>query len=321
MAAAQFLRHCFAPGRPERALLLSAALGAVALIDPAKLRPGRRAAYRLATAGTTAALVAGDTGTGATGSGLTGSGLTGTPVSAGTRAALATAAGGAVLGLAEASEALDTRLQRGLIRRGVRRPRLVFAAATFALTLAVEIPAVIAARKAPRSGIPVAGRVADGDLSYLPLAAGARALIAGMLDFSAEPSSEPLRTQLAAAREKTWDGVSGSFGMIVLDVQGAEALPRAVPHRQQFPVVAEFADPTTGEQRVLRLSIEDGQLEHFSIEAGGVHAAAHDIDSGARDELWPRQWPAVAEVTFTLETSLPVDTRAAKRLRASAPER
>lgn len=316
MAAAQFLRRCFAPGRPERALLLSAALGAAALIDPAKLRPGRRAAYRLANAGTAAALVAGDTGTGA---------------GVATRAAVATAAGGAVLGLSEAGEALDAKLQRGLLRRGVSRPRLVFAAVTFALTLATEIPAVLAARKSHRSGIDINGFAsadqcaddegADDDISYEPLPAGARALVAGMLDFSAEPSSEPLRAQLAVAREKVWAGIPGSFGIIEFDVPGAEALPLAVPYRQQFPVVAEFADPETGEPRVLRLAVEDGRLEQLSIEVSDGNDAEYALALGDRDELWPRTWPAVAEVTFTLETSAPRDTRAAKRLRADAAER
>ncbi|KUF07077.1 hypothetical protein [Leucobacter sp. G161] len=295
MAVPQFLRRFITPGRPERAALYTVALGAAALIDPAKLTPGGRAAYRLALAGITAAVVAGDT-----------------PRELGPqgRAAAATVAGGAVLGLAEAGEALDGTLQRSLARRGVRRPRLVFAAVTAGLAFATELPALLANRRGVsyRSGNSQHMAVVD-HVPFGEVPEGARTLITGMLDFSADPGSEALRAQLASARERLGDGGSGSFDTIDIVVLDAEALPRAVPHRQQFPVVAEFADPNTGSPRVVRLGIDGGSLAQLTIEA----------DDRAADSpwLWPERWPALAEVTFSVEGSEPVNSRAAKLARAA----
>ncbi|KAM9862327.1 hypothetical protein ACI1US_01782 [Leucobacter sp. BZR 635] len=298
MAVPQFLRRFITPGRPERAALYTVALGAAALIDPAKLTPGGRAAYRLTLAGITAAVVAGDTQR-AVG-----------PQGRSAAATAATVAGGAVLGLAEAGEALDAKLQRSLVRRGVSKPRLVFAAVTAGLTLATELPALLAARRwvSYRSGNSQHMDVVD-HVPFGEFPEGARTLITGMLDFSADPSAEALRAQLASAHERLGVGGSGSFDAIDIIVFDAEALPRAVPHRQQFPVVAEFADPNTGSPRVVRLGIDGGSLAQLTIEA--------DDRAADSEWLWPERWPALAEVTFSVEGSEPLDTRAAKRARAA----
>ena len=305
MSASQFLRRCITPGRPERAVALSLLLGAAALIDPAKLGPGTRALYRTALAGVSAAAVASDADD---------------ELSTETRLAAAVAAGGATLGLAQGAEALDARLQRALRRRGVSKPRLIFAAASTALSLAVELPALRSAAAKRRataggtsSGIPES---ADGH-TLAPLPEGARAMIAGMLDFSADPSSSALRAQLASANERLWEGVSGSFDIISLVVDEPDALPRAVPYDQGFPVSAQFVDPDSGRARVVRLRIESGQLAELSIE---------DLDDGSGDESdrigsieagsWPATWPAIAEITFEAEDAAPVDARAARLARS-----
>ena len=321
MAVPQFLRRFITPGRPERAALYTVALGAAALIDPAKLTPGGRAAYRLALAGITAAVVAGDT-----------------PRELGPqgRAAAATVAGGAVLGLAEAGEALDGTLQRSLARRGVRSPRLVFAAVTAGLAFATELPALLSAR---RDGLTSEGWTFgfnagdDSDrATYGNLPEGARSLVAGMLDFSADQGAEALRAQLAVARERIWDNAPGAYEVIEFDVPGADALPRAVPHSQLFPVIAEFDDPRTGAARLVRLSIGDGRLEQLTIEANSAVADDDNSDANSLDMvfpeeawgaaprtswLWPERWPALAEVTFSVEGSEPVNSRAAKLARAA----
>lgn len=316
MAVPQILRRFIAPGYPERAVLYSVVLGAAALIDPATLTPGKRAAYRLGLAGITAATVAGDT-----------------PRHAGpvTRSALATAAGGAALGLSEASEALDGKMQRSLVKRGVRKPRLVFAAVTVALAISAELPALIAARRSARAcSTAAAGTAVPGSspgkgtdtnseispMTYAALPEGARAIITGMLDFSADPGSEALRTQLTLAQETIWGGVSGLYDLIEIDVEDAASLPRAVPHRQHFPVSASFQHPERGASVVARLEIEDGLLARLHIEAEDP-AVGLTLGSGS---LWPKRWPAIAEMHFAVESAAPLDIRAAKRARTASEQ-
>lgn len=305
MSASQFFRRCITPGRPERAVALSLLLGAVALIDPAKLGPGSRALYRTGLAGLSAGVVAADADE---------------QLLPETRVAAALAAGGATLGLAQGAEAIDARLQRSLRRRGVVKPRLVFAAATVALSLAAELPALRAAANQRRSGSsagdPV-GLESAGEHTLAPLPEGARAVIAGMLDFSADPSSSALRAQLGSARERLWDGISGSFDIITLVVHEPDTLPRAVPYDQVFPVTARFVDRDSGRTRIVRLRVESGRLAELSIE---------DLDDGSGDDSdrlgsieagsWPATWPQVAEITFAAEDAAPVDARAARLARS-----
>lgn len=300
MSASQFFRRVLAPGRPERAVVLAVALGAATLIDPAKLTTGKRAAYRIGLAGLTAADIATDVPPGTSGT---------------ARSAAAVAAGGAVLGLSEAGEAFDARLQRALVRRGVSRPRLVLAAAGVAISLAAELPAVIRASRIRRAlaarglaGVDL-GPETDSALAELP--DGARAVIAGMLDYSAEPSAGALLAQLDSAREQLWEGVSGSYDVISIEVADADTLPRAVPHVQRFPVSATFTDPVSGSTRVLRLFVESGMLAQLTIEDASVtdEWSAGDANASA---LWPAQWPQLAEITFALDSEAPADRRGAR---------
>ncbi len=300
MSASQFFRRVLAPGRPERAALLAIALGAATLIDPAKLTKGKRAAYRLGIAGLTAADIATDVPPG---------------TSATSRSAAAVAAGGAVLGLSEVGEAFDARVQRALVRRGVSRPRLVLAVSGVAISLAAQLPGVIRASRITRglhprglSGLDVG---AGGHPEFAELPDGARAVIAGMLDYSAEPSAGALLAQLDSAREQLWEGVSGSYDVISIDVAEAESKPRAVPHVQRFPVSASFADPATGKTRVLRLYIESGMLAQLTIEHEEAHAEWQPNDS-REVGLWPARWPSLAETTFALDSDAPKDRRAAR---------
>lgn len=285
-------------------MVISTALGAAALIDPAKLTPGKRALYRSGLAGVTAAMVASDAATGLDRRG---------------RGAAAVAAGGAVLGLSEVGETVDARLQRALVRRGVSKPRLVFATATFALSLMAELPSVVAARRARSAAAPGSRRGFDGagGSSGTPaeLPAGARSLIAGMLDFSADPSATALRTQLDSAQELVWGGVSGSYDVITIAVGDAAALSRAVPHEQQFPVTASFVDSATGQRRLVRMRVAGGMLAELTIENPEDSEAPGDPFPQTAGN-WPSRWPALAEVTFQLDSDAPTDPRAAKRSRA-----
>ncbi|GAA2837924.1 hypothetical protein FB468_0702 [Leucobacter komagatae] len=319
MSASQFVRRALAPGRPERAVALAASLGAITLIDPAKLRAGELAAYRTTLAGITAADLATDLPP---------------RTSPAARAAIATLGAGAVLGLSPLGEAFDAKLQRSLARRGVRRPRVALAIAGAALVLASELPGILAKRRASRTGLgtsPGAGLGTDlstgpssalgigpaGDHTTLgDLPDGARALIAGMLEYSAEPSAGALAAQLGDARELVWQGVPGSYDVINIDVSDAHAAPRAVPHEQRFPVTAEFRDPDSGTNRLVRLFVEDGLLARLTLEDGTAGDATRGNTAGRTHRAsaaghWPGQWPSLAEVTFSLESDAPSDRRAA----------
>lgn len=288
MAVPPFLRRLSEPGRPERAVLFAAVLGAAALINPARLSPARRAGYRAGLATASAATVASDT-----------------PRELGgvNRAALAAAAAGATLGFAELGESIDAKLHGALVRRGVRTPRLALAATTVALSLLGELPSLLEARR-NRAAARHSG-AADPAQEYGELPAGARSLIAGMLDFSADRGSAALRTQLAAAREHLGEDPSGAYSAIDIDFEDTESLPRVVPHQHVFPVIARFDDPDTGARREVRLDINEGRLSALRIDEV-TDADDYDWDDEAHARsLWPSAWPARAEVTFSLESNSP----------------
>lgn len=205
----------------------------------------------------------------------------------------------------------QARLHNALARRGVRRPKFAVAAAVTALVLACEAPgAIVSARRARAARARLVGGEwsTEHDVSLGEVPAGARALITGMLDFSADPGSKALRSQLEGAREKLWATHSGAYSTIELDVADAEGLPRVVPHQQVFPVIAEFDDPRSGDPRKVRLEISDGQLARLRIEEAAEPAALPESEQG----LWPSPWPALAEVVFSIESDAPSDARAAR---------
>ena len=294
MAVPPFLRRFGEPGRPEQAVLTAVVLGAAALINPAKLGPGRRAAYRVGLAAITAIDL-----------------FRGIPRETGpvNRVALTAGAAGTVLGLAELGESIDAKAHGALVRRGVRRPRTVLALATVALSLLSDLPNL---REARREAARDSAANADSEAeAFGELPEGARSLITGMLDFSADRGSAALRAQLAEAREQLWDGSSGAYSEIDIDLPHPEALPRVVPHSHVFPVIARFDDPESGQPREVRLDIEEGRLSRLRIEeaddAGSEDTGPDpDWDAEAHERgLWPSAWPARAEVTFSLESDSP----------------
>lgn len=114
------------PRSLEYGITSSAALGSLSLIDPNRLSGGRRVAYRLLVAASTAAVVALE--------------LRAQPenVDAGPvfTTAIPAAAAGLTLAVARPAERLDARLQRSLRQQGVRRPRALMAAGSAGMSLA-----------------------------------------------------------------------------------------------------------------------------------------------------------------------------------------
>lgn len=109
-------------------VLTAATTGLLTLPDPAHRSPARRFALRAVLAGATGAAVWAGTGTRP-------EGRPGTRP----RAVLTTAAAGLVYGSAVLGDRLDGVIHRALVRRGVRRPRVVMAAAATAVALAASV--------------------------------------------------------------------------------------------------------------------------------------------------------------------------------------
>lgn len=201
----------------------------------------------------------------------------------------------------------------------------VLGTAVLAFAVGRILPAVLASRRSrstPAISGPGRSRAAAGTAAYGELPEGARSLISGMLDFSADPGSKALRGQLANARELHEQGRAGESNALLIDVPHPETLQRAVPHRQVFPVRAEFADPDTGAPRLVRLAIDAGVLSQLSIAEDPQrlpHAPSPEQTSSAPKaasrRLWPARWPSLADVTFTVESEAPSDTRAARLVR------
>lgn len=110
----------------EHGAVSTAALAALALINPRKLTPGKRFVYRTTLAGLTAWTVWAsfrprphDV-----------------PILPEVRVGITTAAAGTVMGAAELGEMLDGKLHDGLVKRGVKRPRAWLAVATATLGVA-----------------------------------------------------------------------------------------------------------------------------------------------------------------------------------------
>jgi hypothetical protein len=266
------------PRSLENGLASSAAMGALTLIDPVRLSPGGRLAYRgamaaLAAAGVAIELNAEDDD------------LVLDPTS---RVVITVGAAGLILALAEVSENWDARLYRYLSERGVSAPRVLMAAAAAAFSLAsFEL-----GRLVPRP------RSFDGgeDQVLRPVPAEVRALVLGMLDATEGFGANELRAQLETAQV---EAPTAGFSSVVDFVVPTEA-QRAVPHDFTFPVKAHFRTDRGEEVRAL-LVVQDGLLDTLFLDSVAGEGDPEedflvDLDDAGR-------WPALHEVTFVLDSA------------------
>jgi hypothetical protein len=267
------LRRLGDPHSTEFGVVSSVALGALSLIDPSALTPGRRAAYRTALAAVTGAM----TWTAARSEFASVEARIGTTVGA----------TGAALGLAEAGEAVDARMQRGLLRLGVRRPRAVIAATSVAFAAAT----FLADRAWSLRAVPDPDALGWED-RMLP--DPVRVLTSALLARTDAFGAPELRAQLETARERTFTNErfrSPSFVQFAV----ADDAPLAVPGNAAFPVTARFAAPD-GTLYVVTLAIGDGRLA--SLEMVEV------TDDGDEPTSEMDRWPEAHEVTLHVETPL-----------------
>lgn len=289
MALRRILRRLNDPNSVAHGVVSTALMAALALIEPRRLSTGRRLVYRGAVAGLTAwtmwASLRPSRDSGADELGPVG------------RAAITTGAAGAALGLTEAGEALDARLNDGLVRAGVRRPRVWLAAGEAALSFA----AWWAARAADLASRDEADSEEPAE-SIVEVPEGIRALASLLLSATDEYGAPQLREQLTGARMKGLDDVEVDVAFVPLDTE--KELPRAVPGNGAFPAIGRFR-ALGGRTFDIRLFIADGRLESLHIDEG-ADWSAEELDAwyGAGHDLDALEaWPAPDEVELLIETA------------------
>jgi hypothetical protein len=256
------LRRLGDPHSTEFGVVSSVAVGALSLIDPSALSPARRAAYRTALAAVTGAM---------------------TWAAARSEFGSVEARVGTTVG--EAGEAVDARMQRGLVRLGVRRPRVVIAATSVAFAAAT----FLADRAWNLHTLPDPDALGWED-RLLP--DPVRVLTSALLARTDAFGAPELRAQLETARERTFTNErfqSPSFVQFVV----ADDAPLAVPGNAAFPVTARFA-ADDGTLYIVTLAIGDGRLASLEI--------VEVTDDGEEPTREMGRWPEAHEVTLHVET-------------------
>lgn len=279
MTLATSLRRVADPRTIESGLVSSAAVGALALVDPARLSPVRRWAYRLAVAAVASASVALEVA----------ADESFVPAHPWAKVALPVATSGLMLGFAHQSEAWDQKVSGWLRRTGVPRPRLAIAAGTFAFSFGSQL----LGRTLETVRFPLAGEPPE----LQPVPAEVRDLVLGMLAATTQYDADVLRTQLDTARVNVWPGESGFSSLV--DFAVGDDVRLAVPHRFTFPVKAHFTN-RRGQPVQASLLVEEGLLDALVLDDAPDSTGLWIDGSLAVDQV--DHWPAVADVMFVLDT-------------------
>ena len=271
---------------PLRTAAAAAVVGGISLIEPRRLGPWSRAAYRIGVAGVSGLLTA-DTTTEE--EALLSPSLDGVLT------------GAATLGLMDLGEHLDGALVDLMRRRGISRPRLVLAGIGAAGTLALY------ALEARRSAAQVESEdwfSQESDEEDRELPAPARDLVALLLaepeDGEGLPGAPTLRAQLPLARTH---GPAEEASEVWLTVP--ETVERAVPRHQTWPVRGTFTQQ--GHRFQLELQIDDGTLSMLSVFPSDEVQHPELEEDAALEHLSSADFslPSVAEVEIMRETAAP----------------
>lgn len=258
----------------------AAAFGALSLIDPSRLSPTRRRAYRAGVAATTAWWAGVTTDRNRT-----------TLVPANVVAGAA--AGSAVLALSDASENLDARIVGRLETAGVRHPRRWLAAASVASVLVGYTVDRAAARTEAQ-----ALEVGEDLVRTRALTPAVREAVHGILQATDTADARVLLGQLAVAQESFFDdGVEGFSATVEFRVP--DDVVRVVPHQQTYPVRARYQAPD-GTQLQISLQLLEGKLSHLTIDFA---EDAYFEDESAIDvvEELVDQWPDPTDLRYLRE--------------------
>lgn len=257
------------PTSPVFGATSTLAFGALSLVDPARLTPGRRRAYRAALATTTAWWTAVTTGRDRT-------------VYVPAHAVAGLLAGGAAWALADASDALDERILGSLRTAGVRRPRRWMAA--------ISAAGVLASFARDRAVARTEDAVLGEDLVRTrPVTPQVREVVRGILLAADDPAAGELLAQLELAQESYFDDGDDGFATVV-EFEVPEEAVRVVPHSQVYPVQARFEAPD-GTRLQVSLQLHEGRLAHLVVDA------VDEDDMDAVEDLVTR-WPEPATLRY-----------------------
>lgn len=264
------------PTSPVFGVTSAAAFGALSLVDPARLSPVRRRAYRVGLAATTGLWA-----------GLTTDRDRTVLVPAHVVAGLL--AGGAVWASAEVSETADERVVGWLQAAGVARPRWWLAAASAGSVLASVAADRAAARRAAAGTDPEVWR--EDLMRTRPITSEVREVVEAILQAADTPEAQVLRGQWAVAQESCFDDGEEFSTMVEFEVP--DDVVRVVPHSHTYPVHARFHAPEGTELQV-SLQIFAGRLVHVAIEA------VDEDHPKPVDDILDR-WPPVTDLRFVRE--------------------
>ena len=292
------MRRLNDPGSAMYGLVSTGLVAGLALIEPRNLTTGRRVAYRVGVAAVTAwaVLVSMRPSKDSDPDLLR-------PIA---RSAVTVGAGGAAFGLAEAGEAVDARIHDGLLRAGVRKPRLWIAAGEAALSVA----AWWAGRLGDRADADDLDDYEEPERTLVGIPAGLRTVASRLLSATDEYGAPELREQLAGARLISFDDGAIEASFAQFDIR--EDLPRAVPGNGRFPVIGRF-QAQNDRTFDIRVFVEDGRLESIHIDEGADWSeeeleAWHET---GRDLSELTVWPSPDEVRLFTESGtgyMPVNT-------------
>ncbi|WP_087873339.1 hypothetical protein [Arthrobacter globiformis] len=258
------------PVSPVFGAVSAATMGALVLVDPAKLTKAQRRTFHAASAVLTGLYTAVTVDRNRT-------------VLVPLNAVAGVAAAAATLRFAEAGDAAESRMVRWLGSAGIQRPRRWLAAGSAALTFVAFLADRAAARKEEYDGVSL-----DAPEQVRPLTPAVRDLARAILTAAVVPGADALLAQLDQAEEVQWGGDSSSPAIFKVP----DDVPRAVPHHQVFPVTARF-EAESGLPLQVMLQIRDGKLEHLAIDTfGEPDVPVNEI---------PDRWPNVSELQFFID--------------------
>lgn len=277
------------PKSVTHGLLANFAPAFLTLIDPSSLRGGRRVAYRLAIgtfAGWSTWVALRDDNS----------------LSNEQASGIAVGTAGVTIGLAEPLERMDARIHDGLVRRGVKRPRLALAV-TSALFGAASMLVDLVWRNRADAAETNTDFAEELSVESTVMTEEVRHLVSLLLSGTDDFGAAALRTQLATARLEGYVGEDENafypgIGFVVDD-----ALPRAVPGDANFPVIGRY-HPLDGHSFDVYLSIQDGKLASLSIGEGDDWSAEalEDWESSGRSVQEIQGWPTPGELALLIET-------------------
>ncbi|WP_435748624.1 hypothetical protein [Microbacterium sp. PMB16] len=282
----RWLRRLTDPTSAQHVVLTSAAVGALALVDPARRTVGGRVLLRAGTAVVNGFIAWCDARPTHSVSG---------------RIGMTAASVGAGLALSEAGDAIDARLDGFVRRRGIRHPRLVLA--LFAAASMVGAHALSRRIDAASASDEYDDDFVDDD-EPIEIPTAVRELVSALLARADGYGAPELRTQLDAARAMEYSGEDeGSFYPGIGFTMPAD-LPLAVPAEARFPVIGRY-HPFDGRSADVYLLISDGRLASLNITTGEDWDVEEQIawmeDGGSMQDL--PGWPSADELTYFVETS------------------